>query len=337
MHAAPRPVPSPSPAARPAGRLAARPAGRRRRLAPTPIARVGKGARTVAVLVLAVAMALILGACGSDGSTDAGSGRSTEHHHEVDGTIADSQAGVVAVTLTDHTFAADDAQVAAGAVSFRVTNQGAVDHQMMIGRLHAGVDQAAFVQTYKDQGEPAAFQLLDWEGGANGIAPGATEEATSQLVPGDYLMVCFMRGADGQSHVMKNMVAPLTVVEGALAKVAPPAGEVITVRDYAIEIPAGFRGDGSVSIRNEGHEAHEVALLRLADGKAVGDAFAWYGKPEGPPPFTAAGGIGVVSPGVPAWASLHLEPGNYVAVCFVPGPDGAPHALKGMVTPFTVS
>jgi hypothetical protein len=44
-----------------------------------------------------------------------------------------------------------------------------------------------------------------------------------------------------------------------------------------------------------------------------------------------------VSPGVPAWATLHLEPGSYVAVCFVPAADGTPHALKGMVTPFTVS
>ena len=245
--------------------------------------------------------------------------------------------GVVAVTLTDFTFAADDAQVAAGAVTFRVTNQGVEDHQMMVGRLHPGVDKDQFVQTYEAQGEPAWFALLDWDGGANGIAPGATEEATSQLLPGDYLMVCFMRGADGQSHVMQHMVAPLQVVDSAVAEAPPVAGENLTVRDYAIDVPAGFRGDGPVSIRNEGQEPHEVALLRLADGKAVGDAFAWYAKPEGPPPFTAAGGIGVVSPGVPAWATLHLEPGSYVAVCFVPAADGAPHALKGMVTPFTVT
>src|SRR6185295_15174938 len=99
-------------------------------------------------LVLALAMAAILGACGSDGSTStAGSDGSTGHHHEVDGTVADSEPGVVAVTMTDYTFAADDAQVSAGPVRFRVTNSGAEDHQLMIGRLHAGVDEDQFVQT----------------------------------------------------------------------------------------------------------------------------------------------------------------------------------------------
>jgi len=34
---------------------------------------------------------------------------------------------------------------------------------------------------------------------------------------------------------------------------------------------------------------------------------------------------------------MNLEPGAYVAVCFMPDKeDGAPHALKGMVTVFEV-
>jgi hypothetical protein len=289
------------------------------------------------LVVVAVLLALVAGACGSDGGSTA-SDDTTGHHHQVDGALAVAdEPGVVAVTMTDFSFAADDAEVPAGAVTFRVTNSGAEDHQMMVGRLKPGVTADQFSQTYADQGEPVAFGLVEWVGGANGIAPGMTEEATSQLDPGDYVMVCFMRGADGTSHVMKNMVAPLTVVASNVASQPPAAGEVITVRDYAIEIPTGFRGDGTVSIRNEGTEPHEVGLLRLADGKEVADAFAWYATQEGPPPFTSAGGIGVVDPATPAWASLHLEPGNYVAVCFVPGPDGAPHVAKGMVTPFTVS
>jgi hypothetical protein len=32
-----------------------------------------------------------------------------------------------------------------------------------------------------------------------------------------------------------------------------------------------------------------------------------------------------------------LEAGDYALVSFLPGPDGTPHALTGMATPFTVA
>ena len=51
--------------------------------------------------------------------------------------------------------------------------------------------------------------MLDWAGGVNGTAPGDTQEATSILQSGDYLMVCFIPDADGVSHVMHKMVVPL--------------------------------------------------------------------------------------------------------------------------------
>ena len=35
---------------------------------------------------------------------------------------------------------------------------------------------------------------------------------------------------------------------------------------------------------------------------------------------------------------VDLEPGEYIALCFVPDAnDGAPHLVHGMVLPFTVS
>lgn len=35
--------------------------------------------------------------------------------------------------------------------------------------------------------------------------------------------------------------------------------------------------------------------------------------------------------------TFDLEPGNYAALCFIPGPDGTPHAFMGMQKEFTVS
>ena len=44
-----------------------------------------------------------------------------------------------------------------------------------------------------------------------------------------------------------------------------------------------------------------------------------------------------MSPGNTVWAVLDLEPGDYIAICFVPDAEsGAPHAMLGMIAPFTV-
>jgi uncharacterized cupredoxin-like copper-binding protein len=45
----------------------------------------------------------------------------------------------------------------------------------------------------------------------------------------------------------------------------------------------------------------------------------------------------VVASGGEAVLSVeNLEPGEYAMVCFIPGPDGQPHAFSGMAVGFTV-
>ena len=47
--------------------------------------------------------------------------------------------------------------------------------------------------------------------------------------------------------------------------------------------------------------------------------------------------MGALGPGQRAWITIEPgEPGEYVLVCFVPGRDGIPHVMKGMVTPVTI-
>ncbi|HEX2194576.1 MAG TPA: hypothetical protein VHK63_06450, partial [Candidatus Limnocylindria bacterium] len=48
-------------------------------------------------------------------------------------------------------------------------------------------------------------------------------------------------------------------------------------------------------------------------------------------------GLGALSAGQTSWLALDLQPGTYVALCFVPDEQtGTPHALMGMVSIFTV-
>ena len=53
--------------------------------------------------------------------------------------------------------------------------------------------------------------------------------------------------------------------------------------------------------------------------------------------MTTVGGIGWLSPGQVAWTEVDLEPGTYVALCYVFDPGtGMPHAAMGMAAVFTV-
>jgi len=37
------------------------------------------------------------------------------------------------------------------------------------------------------------------------------------------------------------------------------------------------------------------------------------------------------------YLNIELEPGTYALTCFIPGPDGTPHAFTGMAVEITVS
>jgi hypothetical protein len=69
----------------------------------------------------------------------------------------------------------------------------------------------------------------------------------------------------------------------------------------------------------------------------MADIQAFMASPHGVPPFTSIGGFQAINPGQSGWLNLDLEPGNYVAVCYVPDPaSGHAHLELGMVMPFSV-
>src|SRR5262249_1682650 len=55
------------------------------------------------------------------------------------------------------------------------------------------------------------------------------------------------------------------------------------------------------------------------------------------PGVTFVGGPNNASAGQTVTATVHLVPGRYAMMCFIPAPDGKAHALHGMVKLFTVT
>jgi hypothetical protein len=128
---------------------------------------------------------------------------------------------------------------------------------------------------------------------------------------------------------------------GRASAVAAADTHVVTVvaKDFSFDAPTQIPG-GVTAVRliNQGHELHHVVFIRLDDGKTPADLAAAINKP-GPPPSWAkdAGGPNGTVPGGTSNATVILEPGNYVLVCFIAGTDNVPHMAKGMVRPLTVT
>jgi len=124
---------------------------------------------------------------------------------------------------------------------------------------------------------------------------------------------------------------------------AGPAVVTITATDYAFggpdTIPAGLT---TFRLINQGKELHHASLVRLGAGKTVADfqtgLQAAMQSHAPPPPWMAfVGGPNAVTLGDTAIATLMLEPGSYVFVCWIPTLDGVPHVMKGMMHSLVVT
>jgi hypothetical protein len=123
----------------------------------------------------------------------------------------------------------------------------------------------------------------------------------------------------------------------SLAEPEPTELEV-TASDFEFEgvpesVPAGVV---EVTLRNTGDEDHQAALIRLHDGVTAQQLAAAPTEAEAFTLFEGAGGPHNAAPGASAVSTQALEPGSYLAICFIPSPDGVAHFRKGMVAPFVV-
>jgi len=115
---------------------------------------------------------------------------------------------------------------------------------------------------------------------------------------------------------------------------AAPNSVTVTATDYAFSMPDTLpSGPTKFQLVNHGHQLHHLFLVRLNAGKTAADLAASMKKPGPFPPWAVEeGGPNGVDPATTSLATIvRLQPGHYAAVCIIPGPDGVPHVMKGMV------
>lgn len=114
------------------------------------------------------------------------------------------------VTAVEYAYQGVPTEIAAGRVSFALTNDGVEDHEIVLFRLADGVD--ASFEELMEQGD-AAMASLEFTGVAFG-GPGTTSYTVADLAPGTYFLVCFVPvggGEDGPPHFMEGMQQTITV------------------------------------------------------------------------------------------------------------------------------
>lgn len=249
---------------------------------------------------------------------------------------AQTTVNTLRVVATDFAYQAPDT-VPAGLTDIVMVNQGKEPHQAVVIRIDSAKTPDE-VRAALMAAVPPAWVTVP--GGPNGAMPGDSSNSTEVLTPGNYMLVCFMSGADGKPHLMKGMTKSF-VVQPEGAALALPAGDItITAKDYAFDVtPAITAGTHTIRMVNAGPQLHEVTVLKLAPGKTMAQAQKWFqGDMKSPPPFLSMGGIAGLTVGLAANFTATFTPGDYLLVCFVPdAKDGKPHVAHGMMLPVKVS
>lgn len=252
-------------------------------------------------------------------------------------------AGPVEVVADEYSFLAPDT-IPSGWTTFRMVNQGAEPHFFLLNRLPEGMTiedygtdvGAAFDSVWRglaggsigkaEAGAmlgrllPAWYADVRQTGGVGLLAPGLTGETTARLEPGNYVMECYVKTADGRFHSEFGMVLPITVSTEVSDREAPAPDLSITLTNAELAVEGEPSvGEHTVAVHFEEHPevglGNDVHLVRL-DGASVAEVVPWMDwmnvdglRTPAPAPFL--GGTQEMPVGETAYFRATLEPGRY--------------------------
>jgi uncharacterized cupredoxin-like copper-binding protein len=128
----------------------------------------------------------------------------------------------------------------------------------------------------------------------------------------------------------------IPIAAHAQAKAGPKVVNVVA-KEYQYSMPSTLpAGPTEFHFTDDGKQLHHMTIVRFKQGHTLADFTA---LPPGPFPAWAVlmGGPNTPMPGGGTSSDVvDLPAGDYAVICLVPGPDGKPHMMKGMVKAFTV-
>ncbi len=225
--------------------------------------------------------------------------------------------------------------VPAGLVRLRLIDEGQTPHHAVLTRLEPGQSAAGYLRGVTSWMKGGAFPGWgDDPGGPGLVMPGDTAEVAVRLVPGHYLIACFMASPEGVPHFAMGMTRQFDVVatSGATPDTPPAAAVTVDLSDFAFDVSAPLAaGRHWIHIVNGGVQEHEVQLIRILPGHTADEAMTWLRERQGPPPFRFEGGVSGLARGRDAYLFRDLSAGDYLLLSLIPDRvDRAPQVTHGM-------
>jgi len=268
---------------------------------------------------------------------------------------------LVTIEATDYAFTAPPT-FPSGWVKLRFVNAAAEPHFLLLWKLPEGhtFDEWAsgvsgpFFERYREYRAGSLTQqemfdeivaaLPEWfgearrAGGPGFTAAGRTSETWVHLEPGDYVMECYIRGAEEthRFHGDLGMLRPLIVTEASTAAKPPEPDIEITLSSFEMKVAGDLTaGDhvvkAVVTDTPQGLIQHNVHLARLDGDADVESIAAWLDWVDGmlpPAPAQFIAGAGQLPSGGESYFTVQLESGRYLWISEDWGRRGMRHEFQ---------
>jgi len=265
------------------------------------------------------------------------------------GTLSELGYPEVVITVNEAGFEVP-AEVPSGTVLLTLVNQAPFPAGFSLIQLPEGVSMADLMPP--SDATPAASPAAEggptfppvlydatWAGGAT-AGPGQTGQAVVTLTAGEWIL-----DSGPESGFPPTVITVTGDTEGSME--TPEGAVSIDLDNFQILLPEQLPAGPQVwQVTNVGDQPHEVFVTKTPERVSVEDAMALLQMdPEAEPDpnlpnleeFVDVGFVAPISADQSVLVDMNLEPGHYVAVCFIPEKEsGQPHAFKGMVTVFSV-
>lgn len=262
-----------------------------------------------------------------------------------------SSDNIINVIAKDFTFTVDSV-IPSGWSTFRMKNTGIMEHFFFMTKLPDSITfddyvsgvGAAFGKTWNaykngDVDKAGAYGILGsnlpaWYanatlmGGIGMVSGGQMGVTTMKLTPGNYVMECYIKAANGQFHSELGMINPITVAEEVTQMSPPNANAEITLTNETMELKGDLLvGDNIIAVHFNEHPAiglgNDIHLIKVDANTNMDDVTFWMdwlniGGLTSPGPAIFLGGAHEMPVGFTAYFNFNLESGDYAFVAETP-------------------